>query len=1432
MSVPLRRRPGDHSTPARWRALLALGVVPSVWIAMAPLQPTAAVAAPVTSSSAIPSAAGPKSTVIVMLRKTGGTAQRSSARIAAVRSDESPLADSLRQAGAKVESTGKSIPYVVASVTKAQQAALARSSLVRAVEPDVAIPNPAPDVPSAEMSALPSKAQGRRTAKARSDVSPSICGSAASPEVDPEAITSAAINATGANSLGFDGSGVTVGYIAGSIDTTIPDFQRNSEYASAGSAAGSPVVADVNFEGDSAGTPGGDPAVESFIDASSIAAQGNTTYDLDNFISSTHSLPSPCDITVTGAAPGASVMGLDVFSNNNDTTTSNFVQAIDYAVTNGVKVLNESFGANPFPDTALDAIRIADDDAVAAGVTVVVSSGDAGVGNTLGSPATDSNLISVGATTTFRGYEQDSYGGINASVPNSSSGQWIDNNISALSSSGFAMSGGNTVDLVAPGDLNWAECSTSTQFSYCTDENGNPSPIQLTGGTSEAAPLTAAAAADVIQAYASTHGGDDPSPALIKAILMSTATDIDAPAEEQGAGLLDVLAAVKEATSLPGTSGTASGGVLVSPGQINITQAPDATSKGTTVSVTNESSSSESVDLSTRGLTHQVADQTGSFCLNPSSTTSSCGAPTANTFPIWSGLTEVYQEETFTVPTTTNPSRLEFSAGYPDTGQTSDLHVALYDPNGAYAGYSLPQGLADYAHVEVADPVAGTWTAVFFTEQNGATSGATGTSGTISWDATTDEFQPAGSISPSSLTIAPGATKTATFTATSPAASGDTAQSIVISTEGGGQTTIPVTVRTTVPTDANGGTFSGVLTGGNGRGNPANMDTYAFKVPSGLHDLEVSATFADTNDSVAGFLVDPEGDAVSSSSSESLDATLSKPVSTGGMDIYADSPEAGMWTLVLDWQPPVSGSEISEPFNGTIQYNQVNATSTLPQNPVELHAGEPSTFDVTVKNTGTSAQAYFVDPRTAGTANVTLPDQGGSDQNMALPLGSGLSYPYYLVPADTTGITASLTGSAPVTFDTGPFTGDPDLSPDAPAPTVTVSKGDDSAALSFSPSSGEVMPGVWYLNPSEIGPYGAAGAPSATASASFVAHTAPFDSTVTSSSGDLWTAYNGLSNGFTPVYVEPGKSATITVTITPTGTPGTAHSGVLHLDDTFLYNPLVGAMWSGDQLTSIPYSYTVYSPITITSLTGTYGTPLALTADGLADATPSYSVNQEGTAGCAISHATELVASHAGTCVVTASYGGTSSSPTTITFTRGNRAPLVITSTTGTYGRPLTLRTKGGSDHTPVTYAVTKRGSSHCSVTGATLAAKRAGTCTVTATMPSDSDYNAISSPPTRITIKAAATTTKLKASKRKVVVGHEHQEILTVTVSSRSGTPTGKVTIKGTKCHISLVKGRGTCRLSRKALKAGRYHLVAKYPGNVDFMRSTSKRTTLIVKR
>ena len=83
-------------------------------------------------------------------------------------------------------------------------------------------------------------------------------------------------------------------------------------------ANGSPVFIDYeDFSGDPAGTPtdGG----EAFLDASSIAAQDVSngkalTYDISKFVATAHPLPSPCNIRIRGMAPGASLVGLKVFS--------------------------------------------------------------------------------------------------------------------------------------------------------------------------------------------------------------------------------------------------------------------------------------------------------------------------------------------------------------------------------------------------------------------------------------------------------------------------------------------------------------------------------------------------------------------------------------------------------------------------------------------------------------------------------------------------------------------------------------------------------------------------------------------------------------------------------------------------------------------------------------------------------------------------------------------------------------------------------------------------------------------------------------------------------------------------------------------------------------------------------------------------------------
>ena len=835
-------------------------------------------------------------------------------------------------------------------------------------------------------------------------------------------------------------------------------------------------------------------------------------------------------------------------------------------MTHGVKVLNESFGGNPFPDDAADTVKLANDAAAAAGVTVVVSSGDSGISSTIGNPSDDPNVISVGASTTFRQYLQSTFGGINA--PGLGNGKYIDNNISSLSSGGIAQNG-QTVDLVAPGDLNWALCSTNPNFSEC-----GGSDLEQAGGTSESAPLTAGAAADVIQAYAQTHGGVDPSPALVKHILTSSADDIAAPGDQQGAGLLDIGAAVNLARSIAGTSQRfTTGGLLANTSQLNLSGLPHGTASGT-VALTNTSSFPQVVVPYARQLI-QRGQVAGSVTMDPSVGT------TQPYFPIWSGVDEIYQEATFKVPGGTD--RLKFDASYQDTDQGSLLHFALFSPSGEYAGYSLPQGLGDHGDVEVANPQPGKWTAFFFTEWDGYAAGAAGTSGPVPWNASFWNYAPAGNASPGLTVIPSGATRNVTVSLPTGSNPGDTAYSLVL----GGGMTIPVTLRTQIDVNAHsGGTFAGVLTGGNGRsGEPAQTNTWSFTVPKGKSDLDASIAMSSNpgggllpGDQFAGLLVDPNGQIAAYDSNYTQDSSGFDV--TPYLSLYAAAPVAGQWELVIDWVQPTMGVANQVPFTGAVRFNQVSAASALPDSAsAGISATTGATYGITVNNTGVAPLLLSTDARLPTSATYPIEDLFGTPATQPIEAGSNPSNSYY-IPTETSSVSVSQTSTVPASFDFSTYSGDPDISPiNGSQPGVTATQTSSSASIVYTPATG-VGPGLWFNGDIELGPFGTGPEPSGSETTSVTATTAAFDPAVTSSSGDVVQAYTtGGGGSLNPVEVDPGTSTTIQVTIDPTASVSSVVSGTLYVNGLAAPGVLVPslgpAQFFTNTIAAFAYEYTV-----------------------------------------------------------------------------------------------------------------------------------------------------------------------------------------------------------------------------------------------------------------
>jgi subtilase family protein len=849
--------------------------------------PAVAPSAPVTGGAA----SGGRVIVVLKDQHSGlNLRAQGQRRAAAARSDQAPIMASIRAHG------GTGITRLIAPNAVAARLPAAEVARLRAN------PAVAEIVPDARLTILAGGAAGMaggselagRPQEQPAHPAQRLCpANPAKPFLEPEALpdihaSNGSPNAPGEANKIATGQGVIVANDGANELAGNPNFQRPD---------GSHVVIDApDYTADNSND-------EDYGDVSSIGAQGTVVYDYSKELPFS-GLPAGCTFVIKGDAPGASVVDLSQV----DTPVlqlSQVIAGIDRVVSLvHADVISESFGTSALPSShSGQLLAQANEAAVAAGVTVVESSGDSGDSGTMIAAADDPAVIAAGATNTLRllaqGYGYNS---------------WVDDNITPLSSGGTAPTG-KIVDLVAPGYSGEAACNPAAAAGGC------PSSTQTEafGGTSQAAPLIAGAAADVIQAYRDTHGGASPTPAMVKQILTSTATDVDAPAGQQGAGLLDIYAAVRAAQQMPGTAETGGPGdapaLIASPSQLDVTADGGSVSEQT-ASLYNASNQPARLTGRYRwiGPEHPI----GQVVTEPVS------APPPSQ-PVPAEGAQAAAPVSFTVPPHLN--RLDADMIWPDPQNANILSFTLIDPRGRLTQISYDFGtpstraggigsVPDIQHVEVANPVPGRWRAKILWANGRAhlqsPPNVPGTfTGDISFRVSGQDYLTAPASGP--VTVPARSAATIPLHIVMPRAPGDYPESVQFTSSTGAVTSLPVARRTLIP--AGGGSFHTLITSTVGR-MIGQLNTYEINVPAGRPDLDVQLATADTSadNKYTYFLVDPTGKVVATDTTPKT--VNGSPVGTA--ELQTANPAAGTWQIDVELNLTVSGQEFTQAVNGQV----------------------------------------------------------------------------------------------------------------------------------------------------------------------------------------------------------------------------------------------------------------------------------------------------------------------------------------------------------------------------------------------------------------------------------------------------------------------------------------------------------------------------------
>jgi Subtilase family len=864
------------------------------------------------------------------------------ARKASAASMQAPLVAQLRQVGATHITALWLLNAVAATMPAAEAQALSHTSGVKEVVPDgtIIIGQGSKD----NTKTVPASRVLKKAIPATAADGQQLCNTSPSkPLVEPEALTS--IHATQAAKIAT-GKGVIVGnvdadLIAGNLNMIRPDGQH--------------VIIDAK-------NPNANVYSDEFNgDVSTIAAQGTVVYTYASQLPFSN-ISSSCSFRIVGDAPGASILSTGGFTDTNSlgqivAPESQVIAGLQQAVNEGVNVVSESYGYGALPGANDDLIIPSNQAMWQAGVVVVESAGDSGSSGTVEEPAANPETIDAAGTNDLRLLAQaDGY-----------TKGWLDDNMTTLSSGGTTPQN-DVVDLAAPGYLALAVAGLNKQPAPAL-------PTEAFGGTSQSAPFISGAAADVIQAYRDSHGGASPTPDQVKEILTSTATDIGAESDQQGAGLLNIYAAVEAARQMPGTTETHSSTpeLVDSPTQLDV-QGEGGSTVDTSVTLYNASSSAEKVTGTYRAL--------GSETSFGAPVTENVSAP-SGPFPA-QGATAAAPVH-FTVPK--GVSVLDADMRWPDptNNDANILSFILTDPAGRLAQSSYDYGAANYVpcgeagtaggcspdiqHSTVEHPMAGTWTAqILWANGRGHAQSPPDTpgpyTGTVTFQASGQNFTTSPASAP--VTIPARSSVSVPLSIALPQAPGDAPESVQFTGPGGLESSVPIARRTLIPSA--GGSFGATLTSSVSRG-AGQIQTFYVNVPSGKRDLDISLFAPDhaTDDPVYYYLFSPEN--LSSTHVENLhhfeftatDTTPTPDNPTGNASLIAADPQPGLWEIDVMQGATTDGTVFSQTVTGDLTYNQLKPVteSGLPETrSTVIDSGTTVPIKVKVTNT-TNHVGYF-----------------------------------------------------------------------------------------------------------------------------------------------------------------------------------------------------------------------------------------------------------------------------------------------------------------------------------------------------------------------------------------------------------------------------------------------------------------------------------------